>query len=118
MVEVMTPSRQASTTAVTARWIATVVICAIVAAAGLLVGLGLMADLAGQSQHARSTAATVLMALGILGPFVPAAIAGGRQHFTRMSHLTQWLMLVALPLAHLAAIALLMVLTVNHPVTG
>jgi hypothetical protein len=111
----MEGAKQGSPTSVTARWIATVVACAIVAAAGLLLGLGLMADLIENNNHARSTAATVLMTLGIFGPFVPAAIAGGRQHFARMSRRRQWLMLVAVPLAHLAAIAVLIALTVNLP---
>jgi len=106
---------QGASTAVTARWIATVVASVIVAAAGLLLGLGLMAGLLEEGSQARSTAGTVLMTLGIFGPFVPAAIAGGRQHFTRMSRRSQWLMLLIVPLGHMAAIALLIALTVSRP---
>lgn len=102
-------------TAVTVRWIAAVLVSAVVAAAGLLLGLGLMADLASENEHARTTAATILMTLGIFGPFVPAAIAGGRQHFSRMSIRSQWLMLAAVPLAHMGLIALLVFLTVSRP---
>jgi len=103
--------------AVTARWIATIVASALVAIAGLLLGLGLMADLAVENQHARTTAATILMTLGLFGPFVPAAIAGGRQQFTRMTTTGQWLMLTGVPLVHLGAIALLIFLTLSS-VTG
>lgn len=101
--------------AVTVRWIATVIVTTIVAAAGLLLGLGLMGDLADNGEHARSTAATALMTLGILGPFVPAAIAGGRKHFSHISTVGQWLMLVAVPLLHLAVIVVLTFLTVHRP---
>lgn len=114
MVEGMVAGAKSVPTAVTARWIAAVLVSAVVAAAGLLLGLGLMADLAVDNAHARTTAATILMTLGIFGPFIPAAIAGGRQHFTRMSTLSQWLMLSAVPLVHLGVIALLIFLTVPH----
>jgi hypothetical protein len=111
----MAGAKHGSTTSVTARWIATIVASVIVAAAGLLLGLGLMGDLIANTDRARSTAATVLMTLGIFGPFVPAAIAGGRKHFSSLSRRGQWLMLVVVPLAHLTVIALLIALTVNRP---
>jgi len=101
--------------AVTARWIATIVASALVAAAGLLLGLGLMADLAVDNAHARTTAASILMALGLFGPFVPAAIARARQQFGRMSTARQWVMLAAVPLLHLGVIAVLILLTVSRP---
>jgi hypothetical protein len=100
-------------TAGTARWIATILASTLVAVAGLLLGLGLLADLASDNEHARGTAATILMTLGLFGPFVPAAIARAREQFTGMSTAVQWLMLVAVPLVHLALIALLLFLTVT-----
>ena len=103
----------ATPTSVTARWIATVIASVLVAAVGLLIGLGMMADLASENERARSTAATILMTLGLFGPFVPAAIARARGQFARMSNAGQWAMLAGVPLVHLAVIAVLILITIS-----
>ena len=110
----MIATTKAAPPAVTVRWIATILASALVAIVGLLLGLGLMADLASDNEHARTTTATILMTLGLFGPFVPAAIARAREQFNGMSTAGQWLMLAAVPLIHLAVIALLLFLTVSR----